>query len=45
MRAKFGVVQQTHGIRLSAETRIDPFILSPSGGEKPQFSRFLDFDI
>jgi len=34
-RAKFGVLQQTHGIR--AKFRLDRFILSPFGGEKKQF--------
>ena len=37
MRAKFGALQQTNGVRLRAKFRIDQFILSPSGGEKPQF--------
>jgi len=37
MRAKCGVLQQTHGIRLHAKFRLDRFILSPSVGEKPQF--------
>ena len=37
MRAKFGVLQQTQGVRLRAKFRLDRFILSPSGGEKPQF--------
>ena len=36
MRAKCGVLQQTHGIRLRAKFRLDRFILSPSGGENPQ---------
>ena len=39
MRAKFGVLQ-THGTRLPAKFRLDQFILSPCGGEKPQFCRF-----
>ena len=45
MRAKFG--EQTHGTRLPAKFRLDRFILSPSGSEKPpifaNFSDFLDF--
>jgi len=36
MRAKFGVLWQTNGIRLRAKFHLDGFILSPSGGEKPQ---------
>ena len=35
--AKVGVLSQTHGVRLCAKFRNDRFILSPSGGEKPQF--------
>ena len=34
-RAKFGVLEQTQGLRLRAKFRLDRFILSPSGGEKP----------
>jgi len=45
MRAKFGVLQQTHGLRLPAKFRLDRFILSSSSGEKPQFFPFLDFSI
>jgi len=37
MRAKFGEVQQIHGIRFHAKFRLDRFILSPSGGEKKHF--------
>jgi len=40
MRAKFDVLQQTHGIRLQAKLRLDRFIMSPSGGEK---SKILPF--
>ena len=44
--AKFGVLQQTHGLRLPAKFRLDRFILSSSGGEKlHNFCRFLDFGI
>jgi len=35
----------TNGIRLRAKFRLDRFILSPSGGENPQFLPFLDFSI
>ena len=41
MRAKFG--EQTHGTRLPAKFRLDRFILSSCGGEKPQFLPFLPF--
>jgi len=36
MMAKFGVLEQTHGLRLHAKFRLNRFILSPSGGEKTQ---------
>jgi len=39
MRAKFSALEQTQGIRLLAKFRLNRFILSPSGGEKPQFLR------
>ena len=41
MGVKFGVLQQTRGIRLRAKFRLDRFILSPSVGEKPQFLPFF----
>ena len=41
MRAKFGVLQQTHGVRLHAKFCLDRFILLPSGGEKPNFLPFF----
>jgi len=40
MRAEFSALEQTHGIRLRAEFGLDRFILSPSGGENPQFLPF-----
>jgi len=43
MRAKFGELQQTHGARVPAKFRLDRFILSSCGGEKPQFLLFLPF--
>ena len=44
MRAKFGGLQQTHGLRLHAKFCLYRFILSPSGGEKnPIFAIFCDF--
>jgi len=46
MRAKFGVLEQTNGLRLCANFRLNLFILSPSGGEKqPKFYHFVDFGI
>jgi len=37
MRVKFGVLEQTHSIRLRARIRLNRFILSSSGGENPPF--------
>ena len=37
MRVKFGVLQQTHSVRLPAKFRLDRFVLSSSGGKKRQF--------
>ena len=46
MRAKFGVLEQTHGIRLRAKFRLDRFILLSCGGEKKNnFCSSLDFGI
>jgi len=41
MRDKFGMLWQTHGLRLTAKFRLDRFILSSCGGEKPQFLPFF----
>ena len=41
MRVKFGVLEQTQGLRLPAEFRLDRFILSSCGDEKPQSLRFF----
>ena len=41
MRAKFGVLEQNHCVRLHAKFRLDRFILSLSGGEKKQISPFF----
>ena len=41
MRAKFGVLSQTHSLRLRAKLLLDRLILSSSGGEKPQFLLFF----
>jgi len=35
MRAKFGVLEHTYGIRSPVKFRLDRFILSSSGGENP----------
>ena len=45
IRAKLGVLQLTHSRRLRVKICFDRFILSPSGGEKNNFCRFLDFGI
>ena len=41
MRAKSGVLQLTHSTRLHVKICLDRFILSLSGGEKPQFLPFF----
>jgi len=41
MRAKSGVLQLTHSTRLRVKICLDWFILSLSGGEKPQFLPFF----
>jgi len=43
MRAKFGVLLQTHGLRLHAKFRVDRCILSPSGGKKNNFCHILPY--
>ena len=45
MRMKFGVLKQTHGLRLHAEFRLDWYIVLPSSGDKPQILPFLDFGV
>ena len=42
MRAKFGVLEQTQGLRLHAIFHLNVFIVSASGGQKPQF--WANFD-
>jgi len=39
------VLWLTHSTRLRVKIRLDLLILSPSGGETPQFLPFLDFVI
>jgi len=41
MTAKFSALEQTHSLRLRAKFRLNRFILSPSGGENPQFLPFF----
>ena len=43
MRAKFGVLLQTNGIRLHAKFHLNAFVVSASGGQKTQF--WANFDI
>jgi len=43
MRAKFGVLEQTQGLHLQAKFHLNVFIVSASGGQKPQF--WANFDI
>ena len=43
MRAKFGMLEQTQGLHLQAKFHLNVFIVSPSGGQKPQF--WANFDI
>jgi len=42
MRAKFGVLQQTQGLHLQAKFHLNVFIVSVSGGQKPQFLANFD---
>ena len=43
MKAKFGVIEQTQGLHLQAKFHLNVFIVSASGGQKPQF--WAKFDI
>ena len=43
MRAKFGGLEQTQGLHLPAKFHLNVFIVSASGGQKPQF--WAKFDI
>ena len=42
MREKFGVLEQTDGLHLQAKFHLNVFIVSASGGQKPQFWAFFD---
>jgi len=44
-RDKFGMLQQTHGLRSHVKFHLDQFILLPSGSRKPQILPFFDFGI
>ena len=43
MRAKFSVLEQTHGLHLPAKFHLNVFIVSASNGQKPQFWANLTF--
>ena len=43
MRAKFVALEQTQGLHLQAKFHLNVFIISASGGQKPQFG--ANFDI
>ena len=42
-RAKFGLLKQTQGLHLQAKFHLNVFVVSASGGQKPQF--WSNFDI
>ena len=43
MKVKFGVLKQTERLHLQAEFHLNVFIVSPSGGQKPQFWANFEF--
>jgi len=43
MRVKFSVLEQTQGLHLHAKFYLNVFIVSASGGQKPQFLANFDF--
>ena len=43
MRVKYGVIEQSQGLHLQAIFHLNVFIVSPPGGQKPQF--LANFDI
>jgi len=43
MRVKFGVLEQTQGLHCHAKFHLNLFIVSASGGQKPQFWANFDF--
>ena len=42
MMAKFGELEQTQGLHLQAKFHLNVFIVSASGGRKPQFWAIFD---
>jgi len=42
MRVKFGVLEQTQGLHCHAKFHLNVFIMSASGGQKPQFRANFD---
>ena len=43
MKVKFGLLKQTDRLHLQAEFHLNMFIVSPSGGQKPQFLANCEF--
>jgi len=43
MRIKFSVLEQTQGLYLHAKFHLNVFMVSASGGQKPQFVANFDF--
>ena len=43
VKVKFGVLKQTDRLHLQAEFYLNVFIVSPSGGQKPQFWANFEF--
>ena len=43
MKVKFGALEQTERLHLRANFNLNMFIVSPSGGQKPQFWANFDF--
>ena len=43
MKVKFGALEQTERLHLRAKFNLNVFIVSPSGGQKPQF--WANFEI
>ena len=43
VKCKCGVLKQTYRVHLQAEFHLNVFIVSPSGGQKPQFWANFDF--
>jgi len=42
-KGKFGALEQTDGLHLQAKFHMNAFIVSISGGQKPQFGQILTF--